>query len=263
MQMLLIGGTFLSGASAFAIALNRLIRGHYIDLLERNSTNIIEGHAITTNPICLNNNEYIICVDKTYYRTVNNDNPIFVCKTIQYNDNVFIHISQRNERSETSGDKSHGDKSQKDENESYGDKFHGDESQKDENESHKINVWQYISTMPLEPIDVTVDNFSPLLKLPSRTICEKDEIPITHIEHRFYGIKNNTYFTIFHSNEQKPIVTYRTKAQHITELQNQYKTTNRYFAGTLILGLGIIGMSIFLKPGFFKTTHFFGNAPTF
>jgi hypothetical protein len=259
MQMLLIGGTFLSGASAFAIALNRLIRGHYIDLLEGNSTNIIEGHAITTNPICLNNNEYIICVDKTYYRTVNNDNPIFVCKTIQYNDNVFIHISQRNERSETSENESQKDEneSQRDENESQKDE---NESQKDENESQKINVWQYISTMPLEPIDVTVDNFSPLLKLPSRTICEKDEIPITHIEHRFYGIKNNTYFTIFHSNEQRPIVTYRTKAQHITELQNQYNTTNRYFTGTLILGLGIIGMSIFLKPGFFKTTHFFGNA---
>lgn len=213
--MLLFGGTFLAASSTFALALNRLIQGHHIESLE-NSTNIIEGYATTTNPICLNDKEYIICVDKTYYRTVNNDKPIFVCKTIQYNDNVII---------------------------------------------KKSNVWQYISTVPLEPVDITIDEIHSRSQsndvfshdvLFDNVLYEQDEIPITHIEHRFYGIKNNTYFTIFQSNESSPnimnpIITNQTKDQYIADLKNRYLLTKRSLTGTLILGLGFIGLSIFLN----------------
>lgn len=218
--MLLFGGTFLTASSTFALALNRLIQGHHIDSLD-DSTNIIEGYATTTNPICLNDKEYIICVDKTYYRTINNDKPIFVCKTIQYNDNVII-----------------------------------------ENLNKKSNVWQYIQTIPLEPIDITVDEIQPRSQPNSQPLYEQDEIPITHIEHRFYGIKNNTYFTIFQSNESSPnimnpiimnpiittpIITNQTKDQYIADLKNRYLLTKRSLTSTLILGLGFIGLSIFLN----------------
>lgn len=222
-------GLIIAGTSAISLVSYRLIRGYLINRIGNvpkitiTSTNeqygYLEGKVKVNEPIVYNGQEMIICIDKTYYRTLNSSTPNFVCKTIQYNDNVFIGSGSGNE-----------------------------------NGNGKIKVWELIKNLPYEPIDIQIESIDRAVAIIDKSMYEQSEIPITHIEHRFYGIKNNIYYTIFGNyknnqmtNDDTSIIVQGTKDEYINGLYNDlYLKCNR-LAKLTFFGLAIYSLSLIIK----------------